>query len=182
MTQSAVRIMLDIVTNGDLHLVERRSALKDLTLAMEKNSDSADSLSTYKELLPQSLLDLELTETEQSEIVQLLCEQIEREPMGSGLLTELLWAVGKSSARVSTNAFPCVLGCALERPLSGAELRQAILSLEDLSYTADNSELVAQLPRLNQLRSKVVASGNEASLEAIDSYFTKLAARKLPGL
>jgi hypothetical protein len=182
MTQTQIGILLSVVSNEDLHLVERRDALKNLALSIEKNSDSADSRSTYEELLPPSLLDLELTDSEKSEIVQALCERIELEPAGGGLLTELLWAVGKADGDASANALRCVLGCALEKSLSGPELRQAILSLDDLSYVVQDGELVSLLPRLNHLRSKVIATGHEASLNAIDGYFAKLAVRKLPGL
>jgi hypothetical protein len=181
-TQSEVKILLDTAINGDLHPVERRDALKNLALTVEKNSGCADSDSSYDELLPQPLRDVRLAESEKSEIVRVLCKQIQIEPLGCGVLTELLWAIGKTDVGPSADALRCVLACTLERQLSGSELRQAILCLEDLTYMVQDRELIPLLPLLTHLKANVIATRHDESLNAINSYFAKLGKRGLPGV
>jgi len=182
MIQDPIRLLLDIACNTGVDLRQRRDAIANLALLIEKNSIRADRRSTYQEVLSRLLIEICLEESEKIEIINHLCAQLELEPEEHGLVAEILWALGKSDVGQSMIALRCILECALRMRLKESELRQAILSLDDLSSAVEDHQLVPLLPDLKYLRASIFASGTEGNRNTIDSYLSKLSKRNLRGV
>jgi hypothetical protein len=179
MKHEPVRVLLDTVRSAGADVNERRNAIPDLALLLEKHSHRADEEKNYKELLRPNLLEIQLDEADKTEIVDALSRQLEQEPVEGGITRQLFWALKKADNHQATVAFRAVIGCISQKPLEDADVWQGILSLELLGYSVPKSELQVQLPLLQELRARVISSGGTDSRRAIESLFGNLRDRGL---
>lgn len=179
MKHSLVNDLLEAVRSASADISERRDALKNLSLLVEKNSQNPDRALVYRELLPPELLGIELNESQKSEIADSLCRQLELEPAEGGVIKEVLWSLGKTDREQCLAVLQSITQFLLQRSLDEKEVWEGLLSIEDLTYSVDDAELAPLLPRLEELRKRVLSSGDEDSHKAIESLFEKLRGRNL---
>ena len=151
MAQELVQILLDTICLPTTEVTQRRNAVVNLALLMEKHSPGADTDANYMEHLPSSLFRVVLEEADKIEIVDVLCGQLELEPIDNGVVKELFWALGKVDSGQSLIALKSALKCVLEKPLKPSELRQAILTIADLSDVVQNHDLESVVALLKEL-------------------------------
>ena len=170
------------MSSSNLEINQRRNAIADLALLIEKNSGGAHRDSVYQELLGPELLARSLVDSEKSKIVESICKQLSVEPAGSGLLKELFWALGKTEAFMSVRALHSIAESLTYRDLNSVEVRQALLSIDDLSHSATNNDLTPILSALAGLRLRLQAPSDDENLRILDGYYSKISKRSIPGI
>jgi len=179
MKHGPVRLLLDIACSASADPKQRQDAIPDLALLLEKHSHLPDSEKNYRELLRPDLLDVYLDQADKTEIVAVLCRQLEKEPSKNGIIGQLLWALKKTDRAQSLHALQSVVRCLLHNQLDDGEIWQGLLSIEVLSYSVENTHLSQLMPDLEDLQARIVASGDTENRKAIENIFTRLSGRGL---
>lgn len=124
------RILKEILskTTSD-DLATRQEAILELALLIEKHSPRRDKQSYYESMLPPELLNMSLTEDEQTELVH----EVGRIVLSDNVTGSLVWALSKSS---SLDALEYLLGYVCGEPSPNDEhgIWQALLRIHIFLY------------------------------------------------
>lgn len=161
---------------GDVN--NRRNAISDIALLLEKNSKGSDRDAVYEELLSPTLMGIILNEEAKSEVVSLLAGQLDRESEG-GLKIELLWALGKTDGPSASLAVNAILTCLALRSGDDTETWQGIISLDRLSYSIAAAELKALRSNLEKVRELINRSDHAENKRQAAHVFASLHDRGL---